>query len=104
MKALHILSTAALTALTAVPALAGSPTKTFYNPTYGGLPLDFCVHWSRACGMASANRYCSNRGLEGAVSFVKRPSLVTKLQGSGQVCQGPTCATFQSITCYEHGL
>jgi hypothetical protein len=104
MKASCISVAVVLTALTTAPALAGSATKTFYNPTYGGYPLDYCVFWSRACGMPSANRYCSNKGLEGAVKFVKRPSSPTKLQGSGQICQGPTCASFHSITCYEHGL
>ena len=86
------------------PAMAGSPTKTFFNPTYKGYSLDYCVYWSAACGMASANRYCSGRGFEGAVKFVKRASSPTRLQGSGQVCQGPHCASFASITCYEHGL
>ena len=96
---------AALSAiLTGTPALAGSPTKTFYNPTYKGFPLDYCVYWSQACGKPAADRYCQGRGLQAAVSFGKRPSSPTKLQGTGQICQGPNCASFSSITCYEYGL
>jgi len=49
-RILHRPMAAALSAiLMGTPALAGSPTKTFYNPTYQGLPLDYCVNWSRAC-------------------------------------------------------
>jgi len=90
--------------LIAEPVAAGSGTKTFYNPTFGGLPVDFCVYWSKACGKPAADRYCQGRGLQGAVKFTKRPSSPTKLQGTGQICQGPTCASFYSITCYEYGL
>ena len=104
-RILHRPMAAALSAiLMGTPALAGSPTKTFYNPTYQGLPLDYCVNWSRACGQPAADRYCQGRGLQGAVSFVKRPASPTKLQGTGQICQGPNCASFSAIKCYEYGL
>jgi hypothetical protein len=86
------------------PALAGSPTKTFINPTYQGFPLDHYVYSSRACGQPAADRYCQGRGLQGAVSFTQRPASPTKLQGTGQTCQGPTCARFVTIKCYEYGL
>ena len=91
-------------ALTASAAIAGAPTKTFFNPTYGRYPVDFCVYWSKACGKPAANRYCSGRSYEGAVKFTKSPRSPTKLQGTGQICEGPRCATFSSITCYVHGL
>jgi hypothetical protein len=96
---------AALSAiLMGTPALAGSPTKTFINPTYQGFPLDLCVYSSRACGQPAADRYCQGCGLQGAVSFTQRPASPTKLQGTGQTCQGPTCARFVTIKCYEYGL
>lgn len=95
---------AAATFLVTSPAAAGSATKTFTNPVYGGYPVDFCVQWSKGCGQPAANRYCLGQGLAGAVKFTRRPSSPTKLQGSGQICSGPKCASFHSITCYEYGL
>lgn len=104
MKLRTIVAAAIAAAVLSSPALAQSGRRTFHGPAFRGFPVDFCLYWSRACGMPAASRYCRGRGYQGAVSFVKRSASPTKVQGTGQVCDGPNCASFQSITCYEYGL
>jgi hypothetical protein len=96
------LSTAVL--VLATPIASGAALKTFYSPKVGGLPVDFCLYWSQSCGMPAANHYCQSRNYHQASKFTRKPSPITRLQGSGQTCKGGNCATLHSITCIEGGL
>lgn len=81
----------------------GSQTKTFVNPKYKGLRLDWCYSWASDCGAVAAKAYCAYRGYplvkswglaENIGSYTK-----TRVFSTSQVCDGPECDGFSQITC-----
>jgi hypothetical protein len=71
------------------------------NPRVGDLRLDWCREWSRNCGKAAADEFCRRQGFAEAASFARAPRIGerTKVIGSGQICNNPSCDGFASITC-----
>jgi hypothetical protein len=81
----------------------GNKTKTFVNPKYKGLRLDWCYSWTANCGAYAAKAYCVSRGypLLKAWGFAENIGTYTNTRvfSTSQVCHGPDCDGFSYITC-----
>jgi hypothetical protein len=83
--------------------VGGGAVKKFVAPVYMGLRLDWCRKWAQGCGQPAAKAFCLKKGYP----FVKNFSMAenigeftnTRIISSGQVCSGPDCDGFTSITC-----
>jgi len=85
---------------TTFPPLRGQGWK-FNSPSIDGLPLDWCHTWASNCGQGAATAFCQSKGYRSAIDF-KGPNLApnrTKIIGSGQICEGNFCGTFDYIIC-----
>lgn len=80
-----------------------SQTKTFVAPKYNGLRLDWCYGWASNCGAYAAKAYCVSKGYPLLKSWGKAENIGTftntRVFSTGQVCSGPDCDGFTSITC-----
>jgi hypothetical protein len=77
---------------------------TFTNPMHDGYRLDWCHTWATDCGEQAAMAWCKNKGYATATNWAQEVEVgargfVTKIIGSGQLCNAPFCASFTSITC-----
>lgn len=93
------------------PSPAPSPTPSpeqlvdFDNPTFGGAPLDACLHYGIQCGQVAADAFCQSRGYIGAKSFVQGAPITKTGIPDGTYCDfslPPTravCQVFTKITC-----
>ena len=81
----------------------GSQVKTFSNPKYKGLRLDWCYSWGQDCGAYAAKAYCVYRGYPLLKSWGLAENIGaytdTRVFSTNQVCQGPDCDGFSYITC-----
>ncbi len=81
----------------------GSQTKTFVNPKYKGLRLDWCYSWGAECGAYAAKAYCVSRGYPLLKAWGIAENIgtytATRVLSTGQVCDGPECDGFSYITC-----
>jgi len=87
---------------------AGGPmpfSKTFVEPMYNGLRLDWCYSWSAQCGAFAAKAFCVAHGYPHVHSFGKAGHIGTFTQtrvfSTGQVCSGPKCDGFTFIKCQK---
>jgi len=78
-------------------------TKTFVEPMYNGLRLDWCYSWATQCGAFAAKAYCVAHGYPKVKSFGKASHIgtftKTRVFSTGQVCAGPNCDGFTFIKC-----
>lgn len=81
----------------------GAQTKTFVAPKYNGLRLDWCYGWATNCGAYAAKAYCVSKGYPLLKSWGMAENIGTftntRILSTGQVCSGPDCDGFTSITC-----
>lgn len=78
--------------------------KIFPYLTSDGYRVDWCYDSAKGCGQTSANEFCRRQGLVQAVDFTQDPNvgrdgIVTKMLGTGELCENPVCDAFKSITC-----
>jgi Domain of unknown function (DUF4189) len=77
-------------------------TRVFAPPSVGGKRLDFCREWGANCGAPAANAFCASKDLGVALYYRSDPDVQpTQVISSGQVCDAPTCTSFNIITCNE---
>jgi hypothetical protein len=76
-------------------------TTEFAAPTYKGHLLDWCLNWGSACGAPAANAWCKSKGYDGAEAFKLWEDVgkSTRVMGTGQVCDDPSCDSFTMIAC-----
>ena len=76
--------------------------KTFSKPKFHGKRLAYCSSPGGSCGQDPADSYCDDKGYDDAANFTPSPPLPpgkTRFFDTEQVCLGPICKGFQSITC-----
>jgi hypothetical protein len=86
-------------------AAPSSRQTTFTNPMHAGHRLDWCHTWATDCGEPAATAWCRSKGYAAAMNWtqdvnVDERGFVTKIIGDGQLCTGPFCDSFTSITCF----
>ncbi|TBW37408.1 hypothetical protein EYW49_11675 [Siculibacillus lacustris] len=96
-------STAIATLLLLVfAATAAAEIRTFERPRIGGMRLDWCLTWARACGKPAADAFCERRGYVGALNFAMEPNVgatePTRLI-TGAVCDADMCNGFTHVSC-----
>jgi len=79
------------------------PIKTFPEPMFKGLRLDWCYSWGTQCGAFAAKAFCVAHGYPHVQSFGKANNIgtftQTRIISTGQVCSGPNCDGFTFIKC-----
>lgn len=74
--------------------------KQFAYPRYQDYRLDWCRTQHKSCGAKAAFSFCSQMGYMHAKHFEKETQLTaTKTIGSEELCFGPECQGFKTITC-----
>jgi hypothetical protein len=86
------------------PSSGSAEAKIFPYPTSDNYRVDWCSDSSKGCGQAAANEFCKRQGLVQAIDFTQDPNvgkdgIVTKMLGTGELCNHPVCDAFTSITC-----
>jgi tetratricopeptide (TPR) repeat protein len=83
------------------PSAEASSVVKIEQPRLGNLRLDWCREWAQQCGKAAADEFCRRQGFAEAASFAKAANVgePTRVIGSGQVCNQPSCAGFAAISC-----
>lgn len=91
-----------------IPTAPDNPTESsasvFNNPKIGSYRLDWCYTWGDGCGRRAATAWCKRRGYGKAIDFIEdvdvgKQSVVTKVIGSGQLCEEDFCDAFKKIIC-----
>jgi hypothetical protein len=83
------------------PSPPPQPCKTVQNPTFNGLPVDWCLTYAANCGQAAADRYCQSQGCgNGALSWSwsGNQNQTTIIVATGQICQN-FCGRLTSVVC-----
>jgi hypothetical protein len=66
---------------------------TFNKPKLGAYRLDWCYKWATQCGEIAADKFCQQKGYDGASVFSEAADIggiaPTRLMGTGQVCADP---------------
>ena len=79
--------------------------KTFVEPMYNGLRLDWCYSWAAQCGAFAAKAYCVAHGYPHVNSFGKANNIgtftKTRVFATNQICSGPQCDGFTFIKCQK---
>ncbi|MGC4077445.1 MAG: hypothetical protein QM702_10510 [Rubrivivax sp.] len=103
MRALLIV----ILALFALVGTASADEKLFKNPLQGKNRLDYCFSWQTGCGQQAADAWCVDKGFAKAAGFeiAKGAGLLnpTRTIGDGSVCDGASCDSFATISCYKAG-
>lgn len=86
------------------PSSSPAEGKIFPYPTSDNYRVDWCYDSAKGCGQTAANEFCKRQGLIQAVDFTEDPNvgkdgIVTKMLGTGELCDNPVCDAFKSITC-----
>lgn len=77
-------------------------SKRFVFPRFNHYRVDWCYNNHQQCGARSAFSFCRRMGYLKATDFaIDKRALATKSLGDHQLCFGPKCRSFQSITCYR---
>ncbi|MCW5773506.1 MAG: hypothetical protein KIT16_17825 [Rhodospirillaceae bacterium] len=82
-----------------LPAVAVADEIVVGDPRVDGVPLDWCRAWGQGCGWPSAHAFCRDRGYERATHYEIYNPGRTFLMRSDNLCTGPTCTAFRSVTC-----
>lgn len=73
--------------------------KTYSEPKFKGIRLDWCYAWAKQCGKPAAQAFCQFKGHAGVDTFVKAPGVaMTRVISNSQVCDG-NCDSFEKIVC-----
>ena len=77
--------------------------STIHQPRWQGDRLDYCRLPGVGCGQDAANQFCeATRGAgHYALSWVEAEDVgaPTRIIGTGEICDAPTCDSFETITC-----
>ena len=75
--------------------------RSFWQPTYHGLPLNYCLPDGRSCGLTVANRYCRILGYERASQqlIAYNVGMSIYLSNCKQKCTTWRCNGFKMINC-----
>jgi hypothetical protein len=94
---------AVFVATCSVTAFAGTEYKTINQPQWKGHLLDWCLTWATDCGQPAADKFCQSSGYDASKTFSKwnDAGQATRLIGSNQVCDEPTCDSFKAIQCVK---
>jgi hypothetical protein len=103
LSARRIALALALVATCSATALAGTEYKTINQPKWKGHLLDWCLTWATDCGQLAADKFCQSSGFDASKTFSKWEDTgqSTRLIGSNQVCDEPTCDSFKAIQCVK---
>jgi len=82
---------------------AQASEQTFAKPKAGPFMIDWCLQWGSLCGKPAADKFCQSKGYVQSNDFVEAVDIgaatPTIVQGTGQVCNAPTCDGFTYVTC-----
>jgi len=74
----------------------------FKNPTVSKYALDLCQQWGKGCGKPAADAFCRSRGYRESVDFaVHSDNPPTRIIGTGQICNQPSCDRIVLVTCKD---
>jgi hypothetical protein len=77
--------------------------QTFTKPKSGPFFVDWCLQWGNLCGKPAADKFCQSKGYPVSNDFVQAVDVgsqgATVIQGTGQICNDPSCDAFTYITC-----
>ena len=72
----------------------------YVKPKVDGVRIDWCLNWAKDCGKPAADAFCQSHGFASAFKFSKAPAVgPTRVIGTGQLCDDPTCDSFTSLSC-----
>jgi hypothetical protein len=82
---------------------AASPVKTFANPKFNGLRLDWCYTDGTGCGAPAAKAFCVANGYPLVKSWGAAENIGTftdtRIIGNNHICHGDYCDGFSYIKC-----
>ncbi len=79
--------------------------RNFWNPTYHGRLLNYCIPAQKECGMPVANRYCELMGYDHASKIIVANNVgLTNYFGTCNGCKGWNCKGFSEIVCVAKTL
>jgi hypothetical protein len=97
------LTTLAVLALagSSFPAFAGD--KSFEQPHYKSLALDWCLDYATGCGKPAADAWCVTQGYESSSHFSKWENTgePTRIISTGKICDEEGCDGFTEISCHK---
>jgi hypothetical protein len=97
------ISTLAVIAIAGWSFPANATEKSFDNPHYKNLALDWCKGWAADCGKPAADAWCVKQGYESSSHFSKWEDAgePTRIISSNQICDEAGCDSFTEITCQK---
>ncbi len=100
---IRILAVSGLIGFGMMLGAAQASEQTFAKPKAGPFQIDWCLQWAAQCGKPAADKFCQTKGFLQSNDFVQAvdigASTPTIVQGTGQVCNAPTCDGFTYVTC-----
>jgi hypothetical protein len=80
------------------------PGRPYTKPMVDDYRLDWCRMPAAECGQAAAEAWCAKQGYHGLLYFTEDPDvgqqgIVTKVIGTGELCDAGYCDSFQTISC-----
>ena len=74
--------------------------RTFYYPSVKDTRIDWCYRKGKACGRRVAYAFCRYQGYSFQAGYKQQKAVSqTRTIGSNELCIGPLCKGFESITC-----
>lgn len=90
------------------PQASEAEPHTFFEPTFAGYRLDWCLHYANRCGKPAADRFCRAQGFVGARSWRKATDIShltpTYIIGDERLCKLRGCDGFIMIACQSQPL
>jgi|SRR5215469_3821258 len=82
------------------PPVAPQQVIIIGGPSFKGLRVDNCLHWTTACGQPAADYFCSHiLHLKSAKSFQTEKIRPTWVLGDNTKCDADFCVGFRQIEC-----
>ena len=82
---------------------AQADEQTFTKPKAGPFRIDWCLNFGTDCGKPAADKFCQSKGFVHSFDFVEDVDIgatsPTIVQGTGQICNAPTCDGFTYVSC-----
>jgi len=92
----------ALAAL-AVAGQAEAQVRSFDDPLYRGLGVNYCGAGPRSCGEAMATAFCQANGYDQATEWAARAGIDSNTRtvrlDDNSICEGASCEAFATISC-----